>query len=114
MTDLVQALKALTALFEKLGLTYAVMGGFAVRVYAIPRPTYDLDFTIAIERKLLPQLFEAVKAMGCTVPDEYERGWTDEVGGMPVVKFCQYLQGKGGLKNRSIRRRFLAIRGYLP
>jgi hypothetical protein len=95
MTDLVQALRTLTALFERLCLEYAVMGGFAVRVYAIPRPTYDLDFTIAIERASLAQLFAAVKELGWTVPDEYERGWTDRVGGMPVVKFRQYLEGNG-------------------
>jgi predicted nucleotidyltransferase len=95
MTDLVQAIKALTVLFDEMGLQYAVMGGFAVRVYAIPRPTYDLDFTVAIDSTVLPQLFEAVKKLGCMVPDEYERGWTDRVGGMPVIKFRQYLEGQG-------------------
>jgi predicted nucleotidyltransferase len=29
------------------------------------------------------------------VSEEYERGWTDQIGGIPVVKFRHYLQGKG-------------------
>ncbi|HEY2253637.1 MAG TPA: nucleotidyl transferase AbiEii/AbiGii toxin family protein [Planctomycetaceae bacterium] len=95
MTDIVQVLKRLSALFEEHGLEFAVMGGFAVRTYAIPRPTYDVDFTLAVDRPGLVKIFAAVKQLGLTVPEEYERGWTDKVGGMPVVKFRHYLQDRG-------------------
>ena len=35
------------------------MGGWAVRVYALPRPTYDIDFTIILDRDRLPALYAA-------------------------------------------------------
>ena len=36
------------ALFERLGIPSALIGGLAVSVHGIPRPTHDLDFTIAL------------------------------------------------------------------
>ena len=95
MTDIVELLKELSALFERHGLEFAVMGGFAVRIYAVPRPTFDIDFTLAADGQTLVEILDAVKKLGFTVSEEYERGWTDQVGGMPLVKFRRYLQGKG-------------------
>jgi hypothetical protein len=56
VTDLLQALKSLTGLFESLGLTYAVMGGLAVRIYGISRPTFDIDLTVATDPGSVEQL----------------------------------------------------------
>lgn len=95
MTGILGALEALGGLFESMSLPYAVMGGIAVRVYALPRPTYDVDFTLAIARERLPELYDAVRKLQITVPDAYERGWVDTVAGMPVVKFRLYLQDHG-------------------
>ena len=43
-------------LFERLGIPSALIGGLAVSVYGIPRPTHDLDFTIALDRSRLGEL----------------------------------------------------------
>lgn len=48
MTSLNDALRDMLALFQRLQIPYAIVGGLAVRVYGIPRPTQDVDFTIAI------------------------------------------------------------------
>lgn len=95
MNDLSHALRDLTALFDGRGLVYAVMGGLAVRAYGIPRPTYDIDFTVAISRERLPELFASVTALGYTVPDEFRSGWVDQVGGLPLIKFRLYLADRG-------------------
>lgn len=95
MTDLTDALAELARLFERLDVQYAVMGGIAVRVYGIPRPTYDLDFTIAIPRERLPALYSGVGDLGYTVPEPYQAGWVDQVAGMPVVKVRLYIEGRG-------------------
>ncbi len=95
MTDLAQAVGDLTALFERMELLYAVMGGIAVRAYGIPRPTYDVDFTVNIDRSRLPDLYQAVAELGYTVPEPYLQGWVDQVKGLPVVKFRLYLQARG-------------------
>jgi predicted nucleotidyltransferase len=95
MTDLSRALKDLVELFEGFGAQYVVMGGIAVRVYGIPRPTHDVDFTAAIDRDRLSEFYQAVRDAGYTVPEQYESGWVDEVGGMPLVKVRLYLDNRG-------------------
>jgi hypothetical protein len=95
MKDLTSALKDIAHIFETLSAKYAVMGGVAVRVYGIPRPTYDVDFTVALARDRLPSFFTYVTDYGYTVAPPYLNGWIDEVGGMPVVKVRLYLQNHG-------------------
>lgn len=95
MGDLTTVIRDLASLFDQRQLPYAIMGGIAVRAYAIPRPTFDVDFTLAISRDRLPELFVAITDLGYTVPDQYGRGWVDEVGGMPLVKVRLYLEGRG-------------------
>ena len=95
MMDLAGALRQLVLLFDRLRAPYAVMGRLPVRVYGIPRPTYDIDFTVAIERTRLPELYQALRGLGYTVPDAHESGRVDQVAGMPVVKARLYLEGQG-------------------
>jgi predicted nucleotidyltransferase len=77
-------------------MPYVVMGGMAVRVYGIPRPTYDIDFTVAIPRSSLFDLYRQLQEMGYTVPDPYLTGWVDCVAGMPVVKI-RFFDGENGI-----------------
>ena len=93
MSGLTAALRDFVSLFERMELPYVLMGGFAVRVYGIPRPTYDVDFTIAIARERLPELYRAISELGYTVPEPYESGWVDRVAGMPVVKARLFFEG---------------------
>jgi predicted nucleotidyltransferase len=93
MTDLSRALTELVELFDRLQLRYAVMGGIAVRVYGIPRPTHDVDFTVAIDRGRLPELYREVMRLGYTVPEEFTTGWVDQVAGLPLIRFRLYNQG---------------------
>jgi hypothetical protein len=46
MSQLESTLKAMVACFDSLNIPYAVMGGLAVRVHGLPRPTNDVDFTM--------------------------------------------------------------------
>lgn len=95
MTDLPAVIIELTELFDRMGLPYAIMGGIAVRAHAIPRPTYDVDFTLAVPPDRLGELLAAIEERGYTIPDQYVRGWTDRVGGMPLVKVRLYVDGRG-------------------
>lgn len=94
--DVVATLHRFVELFDRLQIPYAIMGGWAVRVYALPRPTYDVDFTITLDRHRLPALFAAAEEDGFTVPDQYRNGWVDSVAGMPLVK-CRLLVNTHGI-----------------
>src|SRR5687768_790130 len=71
MNELSKAIEDIVGLFDSLALQYAIMGGIAVRVYGIPRATYDVDFTAAISRESLPELFRRVQALGYSVPEPF-------------------------------------------
>ena len=94
MTDLTAVIHDLVRIFDRLGMPYAIMGGIAVRAHGIPRPTYDVDFTLAVPRDRLGELFKAIADRGYTVPEQYSRGWVDTVGGMPLVKVRLFLEGR--------------------
>jgi len=51
-----------------MGVPYVVMGRIAVRLHALPRPTFDVDFTAAIARGALPELYRAADEIGFTIP----------------------------------------------
>lgn len=95
MTDLTTVIHDLVDVFDRLGLPYAIMGGIAVRAHGIPRPTYDVAFTLAVPRDQLGTMFEAIVDRGYSVPEQYSRGWVDSVGGMPLVKVRLFLDGRG-------------------
>lgn len=92
MSELESVLRKLVVWLEEQGIAYVVMGGLAVRVHALPRPTNDIDFTIQLDRGRLPDVFRQAERMGLTVPEAYKRGWVDEVSGMPIVKLRYYFQ----------------------
>jgi hypothetical protein len=95
MKKIEQALLDFIDVFNELELSYAIMGGMAVRAHSIPRPTWDVDLLIAVERESLAKVFTAVEERGYTVPDAYRGGWVDRVADMPLVKFRVYLEGGG-------------------
>jgi hypothetical protein len=74
-------------LFEREGIPYALMGGLAVRIHALPRATFDVDFTALLDRSRLPSLYDLVEGLGHSIPEAQRGGWLDTVRGLPVVKF---------------------------
>lgn len=70
------------------------MGGMAVRAHGLPRPTYDVDIAILIDRDELPTLFDEIDSAGYDIADVYKSGWADSVAGMPVVKATTFDDGR--------------------
>lgn len=91
---LVQPLCDFVDLFEKQNVPYLLIGGIAVSIQGVPRPTHDLDFTISLERSQLPKIFDAARQLGYSVSSEYASGWVDTVAGMPLVRMRQWVTGK--------------------
>lgn len=78
-------------LCERNQLDYAIMGGIAVRVHGIPRPTYDVDLEVAIRDDQLATFFNQAEKLGYEIASIYRTGWRDTVGSMPLVKMKTYL-----------------------
>ena len=87
MQGLDEVTRQFVKLFEAQAIPYALMGGLAVRIHALPRPTFDVDFTILLARTELPRLYQHVEELGFTMPEAQRGGWLDAVRGLPVVKF---------------------------
>ncbi len=91
MKGLDEVARELVQLFETEGIPYVLMGGLAIRIHAIPRPTYDVDFTIALPRDALPRLYQLVEEMGYMIPPAQLTGWVETVKELPVVKFQAWM-----------------------
>jgi len=73
--DILEELKTLTAKLEQAGIEYALCGGLAMAVYALPRATLDID--IMIEPGLLDKAKGAIRELGFTIaamPMEFHAG----------------------------------------
>jgi uncharacterized protein (DUF1330 family) len=58
--DLIELLEA----FEKFGVRYLVIGGYAVSIYGEPRYTKDIDFWIATDRRNAEAVHAALRHFG--------------------------------------------------
>lgn len=71
-SDLIELLEA----FEKFGVRYLVIGGYAVSYHAEPRYTKDIDFWIATDRKNAEAVHMALRHFGAPLhgegPDVFE------------------------------------------
>jgi hypothetical protein len=94
MSKLAETLHSLVDLLDRLSIPYGVMGGIAVRAYGVPRPTYDVDATIAIQRERLAELFNHLREIDYAIPEPYETGWVDDVRGLKVLKLRRYLRSE--------------------
>jgi predicted nucleotidyltransferase len=81
-----QALSEIVRSLEIKQIEYVIMGGLAVRALAIPRPTNDVNLTIACDTKLLPELLKTWQSECIQVPEIYLSGWVDRIAGMPLIK----------------------------
>ena len=95
MNDLDTVLRDCLTVFDSLGIPHVVVGGLAVRLLGLPRPTFDVDLMVSIDRDRLPILLDKLDEVGFEVPEAYRSGWVDQVAGLPVVKFKLYVGGRG-------------------
>jgi Nucleotidyltransferase of unknown function (DUF6036) len=95
MSDLTTTLDLLVALLTGMKVEYVIVGGLAVRAYSIPRATLDLDFTLALDRGQLSQLYDALEERDFAVPEPYRSGWVDQVKGLNLVKLKRYVGDRG-------------------
>ncbi len=66
--NLLNELKEIIAAFNEQGIEYALCGGLAMAVYALPRATLDID--IIIEPESLKKTKQAMRRLGFTMEAE--------------------------------------------
>jgi hypothetical protein len=103
------------SILERLKIPYMIMGGFAVRVWAVPRPTYDADLAVAVDENGMLEMLDALERGGFDVPAEHRKGFRDVVAGMQKVKATRFESGavwdvdlfvvRPGLLESALRRR---------
>lgn len=67
------------------GLEHAFIGGLALSAWGVPRATFDLDLTLALPVERQGSLLAALRGLGWDVDEIFERGWRDQMAGMPVL-----------------------------
>ena len=92
MKNVTDTLHTLVRLMDQLSIDYAVMGGFAVRAHGVPRPTYDVDLAIALQRDRFATLFDSLRDLDFVIPEVYESEWVDRVQELPVLKLRRYIR----------------------
>ncbi len=97
MNPVIAALLTIVDTLTQRQTPYAVMGGLAVRVHALPRPTQDVDLTIALARAALPDWYQQLEQVGITIPEQYRSGWIDQIAEMPLIKLKIYLEPSHGI-----------------
>lgn len=86
---LLQAIEVL----DRLRVDSMIMGGFAVRSWGVPRPTYDADVAVAAEGESLLRVLDALRSAGFEIPRAHETGFVDRIGGMEKVKVTRFAAG---------------------
>lgn len=87
-------LEEMVAFLEQRRVEYMIMGGIAVRFWGLPRPTFDLDFTLSMEAAEVPLLGAALEDRGFTLPEIHGRGFLDELAGMKKFAVTRFLEGR--------------------
>ncbi len=90
-SEVIRVAQDFIAIFERLDIPYVVIGGFAVRAYALPRPTFDVDFTALISDDQLSDVLAEAEGLGYASPDSVTTGRLDRVRGVPVLKFHYFV-----------------------
>lgn len=69
------------------------MGGFAVRVWAIPIPTYDADIAISVSDEDLRRLLAALERAGFDVQQEHRTGFVDRIDKLQKTMVTRFEDG---------------------
>jgi hypothetical protein len=87
-------LSELLAALDEARLDVALLGGYAVVTWGIPRATFDVDLLVEADEERLSQGFAALERRGFGVEDTYKKGWRDQVRDMPLVRVQMFRDGR--------------------
>ena len=77
----VEAVREILAFLDRRSIGWAVLGGLAIRVLALPRPTFDVDVIVGVGADQVGVVARAAEDAGFVVDDAYRRGYCDTLAG---------------------------------
>ena len=66
-------------------IPHTFVGGLALNAWGIPRATFDIDLCIVLGPGEQSKLLDALRDLGWSVDEAYERGWRDAMAGIPII-----------------------------
>lgn len=81
----VDTVYAVERVLREQGIEHAFVGGLALSAWGVPRATFDLDLAVALPADRQKELLTALRVLGWTVDEVFERGWRDQMAGIPVI-----------------------------
>lgn len=89
-----QVLSELLAAMAQACVDVALIGGYAVVTWGIPRATFDVDLLVEADDERLKRAFVTLERRGFGVDDTYKSGWRDRIRDMPLVKVQVFRAGR--------------------
>ncbi len=90
--DIEKVAREFIGILEQLGIKYAVVGGVAVHIHGLPRPTWDVDLVVQLSDEQAARLMEAAEDISFHVDENAKRGWRDTLQQIPMLKFKSYVE----------------------
>lgn len=90
--DIEKVAREFIGILKQLGIKYAVVGGVAVHIHGLPRPTWDVDLVVQLSDEQAARLMDAAEEEGFLVDENARHGWRDTLQQMPMLKFKTYVE----------------------
>ena len=81
-----EVMAELLSAMAEAGVEVALMGGYAVVAWGVPRATYDVDVLVQVDESELQR--------GFGVDTVFKAGWRDRIRDMPLVKAQVFRDGR--------------------
>ncbi len=66
-------------------IPHTFVGGLALNAWGVPRATFDIDLCIVLGAGEQGRLLQALRDLGWSVDEAFQRGWRDEMAGLPII-----------------------------
>jgi hypothetical protein len=89
-----EVLVALSKALADAGVEFALLGGYAVVTWGVPRATFDVDVLIDADEPRLRRALEELERCGFGIDSIYKSGWRDRILDMPLAKAQVFRNGR--------------------
>jgi Nucleotidyl transferase AbiEii toxin, Type IV TA system len=89
----IEAMCEVHRILDQHAIPHAFVGGLALNAWGIPRATFDIDLCVVLGPGEQPRLLEALRQLVWSVDETFQRGWRDQMAGIPVIHAHSPVEG---------------------